>query len=498
MAGGQLRRGSASASASRSPSTTSRSRSPTASSSCWSGRRARARRRRCGLLAGLEAVTAGQDPHRRRATSPNVAPRERDIAMVFQDYALYPADDACATTSPSALQIAQDAEAREIAAPRARGGRRARPRRRCSSASRASSRAASGSASPWAARSCASPQVVPDGRAALEPRREAARRDARRDLKRCSSELGTTTVYVTHDQVEAMTMGDRIAVMRDGVLEQVRRRRDEVYDAPGERVRRRLHRQPGDDVRPVRPRRADGSLRLTAGPIGLTRGGPRRTTGHGHRRRPAGARAAVERRRRAAGAVRGDGRVDRGARPRDLRRRASGRRAGVRSSALHGAASTSWGELLEFGIEPDRAMLFDPESEAAIGGQGGAGWKNRWAIAVGTIAESTTTVSRSENWVRSMIPALQPVERRDRAEREPGGHEQRRERGVRGAVAARERVDAAELRQHLRRRRAAPSTPRFAHTAPSETFRPPLRKKNGVRNANATTRSRSCSRRCST
>ncbi len=53
--------------------------------------------------------------------------------------------------------------------------------------------------------------------------------------------LGVTTVYVTHDQIEALTMGDRIAVLKDGVLQQVGTPRD-LYDQPEQRVRRRLHR----------------------------------------------------------------------------------------------------------------------------------------------------------------------------------------------------------------------------------------------------------------
>ena len=46
-----------------------------------------------------------------------------------------------------------------------------------------------------------------------------------------------TTIYVTHDQVEAMTMGDRVAVMRKGVLQQVGEPQ-ELYDTPGQPVRR--------------------------------------------------------------------------------------------------------------------------------------------------------------------------------------------------------------------------------------------------------------------
>jgi multiple sugar transport system ATP-binding protein len=53
----------------------------------------------------------------------------------------------------------------------------------------------------------------------------------RADIAKLQHELGTTTIYVTHDQVEAMTMGDRVAVMRDGVLQQVGAPQ-ELYDAP--------------------------------------------------------------------------------------------------------------------------------------------------------------------------------------------------------------------------------------------------------------------------
>src|SRR4029077_20780483 len=53
----------------------------------------------------------------------------------------------------------------------------------------------------------------------------------RSEIKRLQQQVGTTTVYVTHDQVEAMTMGDRVAVMNDGVLEQVADTRT-IYERP--------------------------------------------------------------------------------------------------------------------------------------------------------------------------------------------------------------------------------------------------------------------------
>ena len=77
----------------------------------------------------------------------------------------------------------------------------------------------------------------------------------RAEISELQRDLGVTTIYVTHDQVEAMTMGDRIAVMREGELQQV----DDAAGAlrpPGQPLRRRLHRQPGDE-----PARGDACAR---------------------------------------------------------------------------------------------------------------------------------------------------------------------------------------------------------------------------------------------
>jgi ABC-type sugar transport system ATPase subunit len=60
------------------------------------------------------------------------------------------------------------------------------------------------------------------------------RTQTRGEIKRVQQEVGTTTVYVTHDQVEAMTMGDRITVMNDGVLAQVGTP-EEIYERPANR-----------------------------------------------------------------------------------------------------------------------------------------------------------------------------------------------------------------------------------------------------------------------
>ena len=68
----------------------------------------------------------------------------------------------------------------------------------------------------------------------------------RAEISRLQRDLGVTTIYVTHDQVEAMTMGDRVAVMRKGELQQVGRPADAVRP-PGQPLRRRLHRLAGDE-----------------------------------------------------------------------------------------------------------------------------------------------------------------------------------------------------------------------------------------------------------
>ena len=102
---------------------------------------------------------------------------------------------------------------------------------RCSSAGRTSSRAASASAWRSAARMVRQPAGLPDGRAALQPRRGAAHRHARARSRSCTRACSTTFVYVTHDQAEALTLADRIVVMREGVIQQIGTPQ-EIYERP--------------------------------------------------------------------------------------------------------------------------------------------------------------------------------------------------------------------------------------------------------------------------
>ena len=93
------------------------------------------------------------------------------------------------------------------------------------------------------------PQGAAARRAAGGARPEAARADAG-ELKTIQGEVGITFVYVTHDQDEALTMSDRIAVFNEGRIEQVSTP-FELYEQPADRVRRRLRRR----LQPARARR---------------------------------------------------------------------------------------------------------------------------------------------------------------------------------------------------------------------------------------------------
>ena len=87
----------------------------------------------------------------------------------------------------------------------------------------------------------------------------------RTEIKELHQRLKTTSIYVTHDQIEAMTMGDKIVVMRDGRIEQTGSPL-ELYDQPGQPVRRRLHRLAGDELpaRHAAPQRRRGAGRAAA------------------------------------------------------------------------------------------------------------------------------------------------------------------------------------------------------------------------------------------
>ena len=193
------------------------------------------------MTAGLEPITEGEIRIGDRVVN-TLEPQERDIAMVFQNYALYPhmtVRDNIAFGLKMRKVPRHERQRRVEEIGRVLGlERAARPQASPSLGRPATARGDGPRDRPRARR-------VPDGRAPLEPRRASASADARRDL-RIQREVNATTIYVTHDQVEAMTMGDRVAVLRKGELQQV----DEpqtLFDGPVESLRRELHRQPRDE-----------------------------------------------------------------------------------------------------------------------------------------------------------------------------------------------------------------------------------------------------------
>ena len=178
------------------------------------------------MVAGLEDISEGVLKIGERVVN-NVPPKDRDIAMVFQSYALYPH---LTVYDNIAFSLKLQGEKKpEIA-------------RRVNEAANVlgletlldrKPRALSGGQRQRVAMGRA---IVRDPQAFLmdEPLSNLdakLRVQMRAEISRLQTDLGTTTIYVTHDQIEAMTMGDRIAVMRKGELQQVGPPQD-LYDSP--------------------------------------------------------------------------------------------------------------------------------------------------------------------------------------------------------------------------------------------------------------------------
>jgi multiple sugar transport system ATP-binding protein len=178
------------------------------------------------MIAGLEQITSGEIEIGSRVVN-DLPPKERDIAMVFQSYALYPhmtvaqnmgfslklkntpkaqiAEKVNRAASILGLESLLDRYPRQLS-----GGQR--------------QRVAMGRA------------IVRDPQVFLfdEPLSNLdakLRVQMRGEIKELHQRLKTTTIYVTHDQVEAMTMADKIVVMRDGIIEQMGSPLD-LYDRP--------------------------------------------------------------------------------------------------------------------------------------------------------------------------------------------------------------------------------------------------------------------------
>jgi len=178
------------------------------------------------MLAGLEEVDGGAIRIGDRDVT-HVAPKDRDIAMVFQSYALYP-HMSVAENMGFALKIAgidkAERDRRVLEAAKLLDLEDYLDRKPKALSGGQRQRVAMGRAI------VREPQVflMDEPLSNLDAKLRVATRTQIAALQR---RLGITTVYVTHDQVEAMTMGDRVAVLKDGVLQQVDTPRN-LYDNP--------------------------------------------------------------------------------------------------------------------------------------------------------------------------------------------------------------------------------------------------------------------------
>ncbi|GGJ94712.1 sugar ABC transporter ATP-binding protein [Pilimelia anulata] len=178
------------------------------------------------MLAGLEEVDDGAILIDNRDVS-HLPPKARDIAMVFQNYALYP-HMSVAENMGFALKL-QKAPKDEIA-------RRVRDAAKLLDLEPLLERKPKALSGGQRQRVAMGRAIVREPRVFLmdEPLSNLdakLRVQTRSQIAALQARLGTTTVYVTHDQVEAMTMGHRVAVLRDGVLMQCAPPR-ELYDRP--------------------------------------------------------------------------------------------------------------------------------------------------------------------------------------------------------------------------------------------------------------------------
>jgi multiple sugar transport system ATP-binding protein len=208
------------------------------------------------MIAGLEEITAGEIAIGGTVVN-DIPPRDRDIAMVFQNYALYPH---MSVYENMAFGLTLRKFAKEEIAKRVNNAARildiepllARKPKALSGGQR--QRVAMGRA------------IVRDPKVFLfdEPLSNLdakLRVQMRTEIKKVHQTVKTTTVYVTHDQIEAMTLADRVVVMNHGVIEQVGPPQ-ELYHHPKTRFVAGFIGSPAMNFLPARVENASGALRL--------------------------------------------------------------------------------------------------------------------------------------------------------------------------------------------------------------------------------------------
>src|SRR4051794_31255861 len=214
------------------------------------------------MVAGLEDVTEGEVRIGGEVVNDR-QPKDRDVAMVFQNYALYPH-----------MTVAQNMgfALRMSAVPKAEIERRVREAAEVLDLSDHLTRKPARLSGGQRQRVAMGRAIVREPQAFLmdEPLSNLdakLRVQMRTEIARLQARLGTTTIYVTHDQTEAMTLGDRVAVMRHGLIQQVGPP-DELYERPRNVFVAGFVGSPPMSFMPGRV--ADGELALPLGRVPLS------------------------------------------------------------------------------------------------------------------------------------------------------------------------------------------------------------------------------------
>jgi len=215
------------------------------------------------MVAGLEEISEGTIRIGDRVVN-DVSPKDRDIAMVFQTYALYPhmtVEENLAFGLKLRKLSKADIGRRVLTAATTLGLEEFLQRKPRALSGGQRQRVAMGRA------------IVREPRAFLmdEPLSNLdakLRVQMRAEIHKLQRELGVTTIYVTHDQTEAMTMGDRIAVMRSGHLQQVDTP-ERVYEQPANQFVAGFIGSPAMNMVTARLTRTDGHVSVSFGDFRL-------------------------------------------------------------------------------------------------------------------------------------------------------------------------------------------------------------------------------------
>jgi multiple sugar transport system ATP-binding protein len=211
------------------------------------------------MLAGLEEITAGEIRIGDRVVN-DLTPKERDVAMVFQNYALYP-------HMTVEQNLAFGLKLRKVPKPEiSQRVRETAQKLEIDEFLKRKPRALSGGQRQRVAMGRA---IVRDPQAFLmdEPLSNLdakLRVQMRAEIHALQRRLAVTTLYVTHDQVEAMTLGDRVAVMRDGRLQQVDTPQA-LYNSPVNEFVAGFIGSPSINLVEAELQRMDGSLSVAFG-----------------------------------------------------------------------------------------------------------------------------------------------------------------------------------------------------------------------------------------